>query len=196
GIYFISMEYVEGQLLKTWRQDYSTNLYEQLSIANQAGKGLAHAHKKNIIHRDIKSDNIMVTGEGEVKIMDFGLAKSLKRAEGELTKTGTTLGTLSYMSPEHASGLPTDHRTDIFSFGVVLYELFTGELPFSGEFELSVLYSILNEEPRSIREINPGLPEKLEQIVAKALQKDKEIRYQNMDELVAELEKLRDGFKE
>lgn len=191
GIYFISMEYVEGQLLKTWRQDYSTNLYEQLSIANQAGKGLAHAHTKNIIHRDIKSDNIMVTGEGEVKIMDFGLAKSLKRAEGELTKTGTTLGTLSYMSPEHASGLPTDHRTDIFSFGVVLYELFTGELPFSGEFELSVLYSILNEEPRSIREINPGLPEKLEQIVAKALQKDKEIRYQNMDELVADLEKMK-----
>ncbi|MFQ6115944.1 MAG: serine/threonine protein kinase, partial [bacterium] len=104
----------------------------QLELAIQIGHGLVHAHKKNIVHRDIKSDNIMVTEEGVAKIMDFGLAKIQQKAEEKLTKTGTTLGTLAYMSPEQASGLPTDHRTDIFSFGVVLYELFTGQLPFTG----------------------------------------------------------------
>ncbi|MFQ5824541.1 MAG: protein kinase [bacterium] len=190
GRHFITMEFIAGRALKSWREDHSENFLEQLNIATQVGKGLAHAHKKNVVHRDIKSDNIMVTEEGVVKIMDFGLAKMQKKAE-RLTKTGTTLGTLAYMSPEQASGLPTDHRTDIFSFGVVLYELFSGQLPFTGEFELSVLYSIINEEPKPLLELNPALPEGLEDLVARALQKDKEERYQCMESIIADLEKLK-----
>ncbi|MFQ5866285.1 MAG: protein kinase [bacterium] len=189
GRHFISMEYVEGQTLKSWRQEHPENLLEQLNVVIQVGKGLAHAHKKNIVHRDIKSDNIMVTEEGMAKIMDFGLAKMQKKAE-RLTKTGTTLGTLAYMSPEQASGLPTEHRTDIFSFGVVLYELFSGQLPFTGEFELSVLYSIINEEPTPLLELKPSLPGELEAIVQRALKKDKEERYQSMESLIADLQKL------
>ncbi|MFQ6116137.1 MAG: serine/threonine protein kinase, partial [bacterium] len=190
GRHFISMEYVEGQTLKSWRQAHLESVLEQLKVAIQVGKGLAHAHKKKIVHRDIKSDNIMVTEEGVAKIMDFGLAKIQKKAEQRLTKTGATLGTLAYMSPEQASGLPTDHRTDIFSFGVVLYELFSGQLPFAGEFELSVLYSIINEDPKPLLEIHPSLPVALEEIVKRALKKDKDERYQNMESLVADLEKL------
>ncbi len=191
-ISFISMEYIDGQNLKAWSQNQALTFLVKFKIAIQAGTGLAQAHKRDIVHRDVKSDNIMVTKEGEAKIMDFGLAKTLKRAEKEITLTGTTLGTLGYMSPEQASGLATDHRTDIFSYGVVLYELFTGELPFSSEFELSVLYAIMNENPKSLRNINPELPEGLEEIVEKALQKDKENRYQKMDELVVDLENLID----
>jgi tRNA A-37 threonylcarbamoyl transferase component Bud32/predicted transcriptional regulator len=191
GRYFISMEYVQGKPLKLWRQDNAQDLLAQLGMAVQAGKGLAHAHKRNVIHRDVKSENIMVTDEGTAKVMDFGLAKIQHKTKKDLTKTGTTLGTLSYMSPEQASGLATDHRTDIFSFGVVLYELFTGQLPFVGEFELSVLYAIINEDPKPVREINPNVPEELEAIVDTALQKNKEKRYQTMEALVADLEKLR-----
>ncbi len=191
GRYFISMEYVEGQTLKSWRRTHPERLLDQLNIATQVGKGLAHAHHKSIVHRDIKPENIMVTEEGVVKIMDFGLAKMQRRADQRLTKTGTTLGTLSYMSPEQASGLPTDHRTDIFSFGVVLYELFSGQLPFSGEFELSVLYSIINEDPKPLCELKPSLPQELEAIVGKALEKKKEDRYQSMDALNRDLEKLK-----
>jgi len=191
GRFFMSMEYVQGHPLQSWHQEHSDNFLEQLSIAIQAGKGLAHAHKRNVIHRDVKSDNIMVTEEGVAKIMDFGLAKIQQKAEKNLTKTGTTLGTLSYMSPEQASGLPTDQRTDIFSFGVVLYELFTGQLPFTAEYELSLLYTIINEDPVPLREKKPNLPEELELILAKALKKDKEERYQDLNTLVADLEKLR-----
>jgi predicted Ser/Thr protein kinase len=197
GVYFIVMEFIEGQNLRVWQKAHPDDVNKALDLAIQAGKGLAHAHSKNIIHRDIKSDNIMITHEGVAKIMDFGLAKSLKRHHGHITKTGTTLGTLCYMSPEQASGLPTDHRSDIFSFGVLLYELFTGELPFAGDFELTILYSILNEEPRPLRQVKPDLPApaELENIVSKALQKNKEKRYQSMDELVEDLEKLRKKIK-
>ena len=130
----------------------------------------------------------MVTKDEVAKVTDFGLAKTLKPVDQHLTKSGTTLGTLSYMSPEQASGLDTDHRADIFSFGIVLYELFSGKLPFSGKFELSVLYSILNEDPVPIRTVNSDLPEALDQIIQKALEKDKEKRFKSMSELVEELE--------
>ncbi|MFQ5633676.1 MAG: serine/threonine protein kinase, partial [bacterium] len=155
GLLFISMEFVLGDTLRSWVKASERTVSEKLNVAIAAGQGLAHAHKKNIIHRDVKSDNIMVSDEGAAKVMDFGLAKMQKKADMHLTKTGTTMGTLAYMSPEQASGLPIDNRSDIFSFGVVLYELFAGKLPFSGEFELSVLYAIMNEEPEPLRQANP-----------------------------------------
>lgn len=203
GLLFISMEFVEGQTLREMieRIDHLQDgfpLGKMLNYATQIAEGLHAAHTKGIIHRDIKPENIMVNDKGQVKVMDFGLAKyaighgpTLKLGDKGITKTGTTLGTLSYMSPEQASGLETDHRTDIFSFGVVLYEMFTGVLPFSGEYELSVLYAIINEKPKPILEINPELPEELCKIVEKALEKKKEKRYQNMEALLNDLEKLR-----
>ncbi len=191
GLVYISMEYVRGDDLRTWRDLHPDDLGGQLSLAIQAGEALAHAHSRNVVHRDVKSENILVTNDRAVKVMDFGLAKPLAKAgQANLTKSGTTLGTLSYMSPEQASGLETDHRTDIFSFGVVLYELFTGVLPFTGEYELSVLYAILNEEPAPVQELAPALPEALALAVAKACQKDMAQRYQSMDDFVAELKKV------
>jgi len=189
GLSFISMEYIEGHNLRDWSQIHR-DIPGKLNIAIQMGKGFIHAHSKDIVHRDIKPENIMVTKEGVAKITDFGLAKTLKPVDQHLTKSGTTLGTLSYMSPEQASGLDTDHRSDIFSFGVLLYELFSGRLPFSGKFELSVLYSILNEDPVPVCEINSELPGTLGKIIGKALQKHKEKRFESMGKLVGELEKL------
>jgi serine/threonine-protein kinase len=117
GLSFISMEYIDGHNLRDWSQS-NQGISDKLNIAIQTGKGFIHAHSKDIVHRDIKPENIMVTKEGVAKITDFGLAKTLKPVDQHLTKSGTTLGTLSYMSPEQASGLDTDHRSDIFSFGV------------------------------------------------------------------------------
>ena len=189
GLSFISMEYIDGHNLRDWSQIHR-DIPGKLNIAIQTGKGFIHAHSKGIVHRDIKPENIMVTKEGVAKITDFGLAKTLTPVDPHLTKSGTTLGTLSYMSPEQASGLDTDHRADIFSFGIVLYELFSGQLPFTGKFELSVLYSILNEDPVPISKVNSELPEALDKIIWKALQKDKAKRYESMSELVGELELL------
>ena len=191
AMFFISMEFVKGQNLRAWRLSPAADFSGALELAVQAGRGLAHAHSKNIVHRDIKPDNIMVTEESVAKIMDFGLAKSMQRARTNITKTGTAVGTLCYMSPEQASGVPADHRSDIFSFGVLLYELFSGKLPFVGDFELTILYSILNEEALPLREANPELPAELEVIVQRALQKDKDKRYQAMNELVADLEEVK-----
>jgi len=190
GIYYISMEYVDGQTLGFWRRSHSNDLNACVDIAIQASEGLAHAHSRKIIHRDIKSDNIMVAEPQTVKIMDFGLAKTLRREETRLTKTGTTLGTLAYMSPEQASGGETDYRTDIFSFGVVLYELFTGQLPFDGDYELTILYAIVNEPHTPVSEVNPNLPDEISQIIDTTLQKEREKRYQSIGELTQDLQKL------
>ncbi len=189
-IYFISMEFVEGESLKGWRSAHVSDLQAQLAIARQALLALGHAHGRKVVHRDVKSDNLMVTREGVLKVMDFGLAKSLAKVDKHLTRTGTTLGTLSYMSPEQASGLETDHRTDIFSLGVVFYELLTGVLPFTGDFELSVLYAIMNEEVRPLRELNPGIPERLEVIVGSMLEKDKSKRCQSVEQVLQVLDEL------
>jgi len=182
---FIAMEYVEGKTVKQIAEKESPSVKRVLEIAIQVCEGLASAHKKEIIHRDIKSDNIMVTREGQVKIMDFGLAK-LKGAT-KLTQAGSTLGTVAYMSPEQASGEEVDQRSDIFSFGVVLYELLTGKLPFGGEHHAAIIYSILNEEPQPIARYNNKVSAKLEEIISKVLAKDREERYQHIDDLLADL---------
>lgn len=190
---FIAMEYVEGKTLKELVESESLTVKKILDIAIQVGDGLAAAHEKGIVHRDIKSDNIIVTAKGQAKIMDFGLAKV--KGATKLTKAGSTLGTAAYMSPEQAQGEDVDHRSDIFSFGVVLYELLTGKLPFGGEHQAALMYSIVNEEPKPIARFNEKVTPELEHIVMKALAKDKEERYQHVDDLLADLRHERKGLE-
>jgi tetratricopeptide (TPR) repeat protein/predicted Ser/Thr protein kinase len=189
GQMFIVMEYVEGKTLKQIIEKETLPIKKALDIGIQICEGLAMAHEKGIVHRDIKSDNIMLTPRGQVKIMDFGLAK-LKGAT-KLTKTRSTLGTLAYMSPEQAQGEEVDSRSDIFSFGVVLYELLTKNLPFGGEHQAAIVYSIINEEPQPVARFNNQVSAELERIVFKALSKDREERYQHADEVLADLRKER-----
>jgi tetratricopeptide (TPR) repeat protein/predicted Ser/Thr protein kinase len=185
GQLFIAMEYCSGQSLKELIEGEKLTLKKTLDIAVQICEGLTAAHKKDVVHRDIKSDNIMVTTEGRVKIMDFGLAK-LKGAT-KLTSTGSTLGTVSYMSPEQAQAAEVDQRSDIFSFGVVLYEMITGHLPFGGDHEAAVIYSIVNETPEPLARYKSNVPEGLQRIVEKALIKDRQERYQHIDGVLADL---------
>ncbi len=189
GECFISMEYIEGKSLKEVIKEKKLSIEETLKIAIQIAEGLNTAHKKDIIHRDIKSDNLMLTDEGVVKIMDFGLAKL--KGVNQLTKTGTALGTAQYMSPEQAQGKEVDPRSDIFSFGVVLYEMITGQLPFKGDYEQAVIYSILNENPESLRSLRTEVQTELELIVNKALAKSPDLRHQKAGDILVDLRKLR-----
>ena len=188
GECFISMAYIEGNSLKELIKEKTFTIEEVLNITIQIAEGLNAAHKKGIVHRDIKSDNIMLTHEKLVKIMDFGLAK-LKGAT-KLTTTGSTLGTLAYMSTEQAQGIEVDERSDIFSFGVVLYEMITGQLPFKGEHEAAIIYSIINETPEPLTRYKANVPERLQRIVDKTLEKDRNIRYQSAAEVIADLKGL------
>jgi serine/threonine-protein kinase len=192
GKTFISMAYVEGQSLRDKIESGPLEVNKSLEIAIQVAEGLQEAHKKGVVHRDIKSPNIMVTERDQAKIMDFGLARV---AGGTLiTKEPTIMGTVAYMSPEQARGEAVDHRTDIWSLGVVLYEMISGQLPFKGERETSVMYSIEHKEPKPLKSIQPDIPEELEQIVGKALTKNPGERYQKMDELLDDLYSISKGF--
>ena len=151
---YIAMEYIEGETLRDKIKQGLLKPEQALDYAVQVAAGLGEAHGKGIIHRDIKTANIMVTEKGQAKIMDFGLARVPGGAL--VTKEGTTMGTIAYMSPEQARGEEVDHRTDIWSFGVVLYEMFSGQLPFKGDHDQAVVYSILNEPPRPLTESAPG----------------------------------------
>lgn len=189
---FISMAYIEGQSLKTKVESGPVELDEALRIATQVAEGLQEAHKKGVVHRDIKSANIMMDERDQAKIMDFGLARI---AGGTLlTKEGMTMGTIAYMSPEQARGEEVDHRTDIWSFGVVLYEMLSEQLPFKGEKDSSIIYSIEHREPTPLKEIKPEIPAEVEQVVRKALVKNPDERYQKMDELLDDLYSISKGF--
>jgi len=190
--FFIAMEYIEGEELKKKVISDQLSVNSVIDIAAQIVEGLKAAHAKGITHRDIKSSNIMVTESGQVKIMDFGLAKM--GGEVHLTKAGMTLGTAAYMSPEQARGEVVDHRTDIWSLGVVLYEMLTGQLPFRGEYEAAMMYSILNEDPQPLTALRTGVPMELERIVNKALAKKAEERYQHIDEVLADLRLIQKDF--
>ena len=189
---FISMAYIDGQSLRKRIDSGPLELEEALKIAAQVASGLEEAHGKGIVHRDIKSANIMVTPKGQAKVMDFGLA----RVAGAtlVTQEGTTMGTVSYMSPEQARGEKVDHHTDIWSFGVVLYEMLTGELPFKGEQSQAVVYGILKEKPKPLTSSRPGLPPAIEQVVLKALEKDPDRRYQSFEELLDDLRSITAGI--
>ncbi len=189
GETFISMAYIEGPSLQEKLAQGVLELDEALRIAMGVGSGLQRAHESKIVHRDIKSANIMVTPEGEPKITDFGLALLSDRSK--LTKSGTTLGTPLYMSPEQAMGQPTDRRSDCWSLGVVLYEMATGQLPFVGDYEQVILYEIVNGKHQPPTARRAGLPADLDRILGKALAKSPDERYQHVDDMVVDLRRLR-----
>ena len=189
GQTFIVTEYVEGESLREKISDSSLPIEDVINIAGQISEGLSKAHQAGIVHRDMKPENILVNKDGRVKIVDFGLAK-LKGA-GKLTKDKSTLGTIHYMSPEQTRGKEVDNRTDIWSVGVVLHEMITGQCPFKGEYEQAVIYSILNEEPEPVTGLRTGVSVELERIVKKSLAKRPAERYQHIENLLSDLRRER-----
>jgi Tol biopolymer transport system component/predicted Ser/Thr protein kinase len=187
GQQFIIMECVDG---KTLRQMVPVQkIQTAIDYAIQIGEALQEAHSKGVVHRDIKTDNIMVNSKNQVKVMDFGLAKL--KGSLKLTRTSSTVGTLAYMAPEQIEGGEIDARSDIFSFGVVLYEMLTGHTPFRGEHEAAMVYSIVNEEPTPIQKYLPEISSEFVHILNRALEKDPNDRYQNVAEMVIDLRRTR-----
>lgn len=190
---FIVMEYIEGESLKDRITKKPIPQDDAVDMIIQISEGLLEAHKKGIVHRDIKSANIMVTDTGQAKIMDFGLAKI--SGDTQITKEATTMGTVSYMSPEQAQGKTIDYRSDIWSLGVVIYEILSGELPFEGERDTSIMYSIIHEEPKPIKKLFPDIPFELQQIINSTLEKKLESRFQTIDEVLKNLKKYQERAK-
>jgi serine/threonine protein kinase/tetratricopeptide (TPR) repeat protein len=193
GQRFLVLEYIPGGTLKSRlkqlkSEDREFSVAEVIDYGIQMSEGLAHAHKHQIVHRDVKTENMMLTEEGKVKLTDFGLAKL--RGGVQITKSGSTLGTAAYMSPEQIRGEEADNRSDIFSLGVVLYEITTSHLPFSGDYEAALSYSILNENPPSVKSVRSDAPPELEQFISHCLEKEESKRYQSTDEIAAELRKM------
>jgi serine/threonine-protein kinase len=188
GQMFIVMEHLQGETLKRKVERGPLKIEEAIDIAVQVAQGLAKAHENGIVHRDIKPANIIITNAGVAKIVDFGLAKLSRLTP--LTRTGTTIGTAGYMSPEQVKGEIADRRTDIWSLGVVLYEMVTGLLPFRGEHEVALAYSIVNEDPVPIPGRRGDVPAGLLNLIGRCLEKEKEKRYQNADEILAVLHQL------
>ena len=205
GTWFIAMEYLEGKTLAQVIQGRAMEVERIVDIGIQIANGLEAAHAKGIINRDVKPSNIFVTKDDRAKVLDFGLAKAsflvgddsahtastLALEPNALTSPGTTLGTVPYMSPEQARSMELDARTDLFSFGAVLYEMATGCQPFRGGSVAEILEAILNRDPTPVTRINPGLPDKLEDIINKCLEKDRSLRYQHASEISADLKRLK-----
>jgi tetratricopeptide (TPR) repeat protein len=195
GEMFICMEWYDGQTLRDIVREGPVPVNEALNITTQVLEGLSKAHDAGMVHRDIKSANVMVTSDGAVKILDFGLAKLA--GQTKVTKTGTTVGTVAYMSPEQARGDEVDQRSDVWSAGVLMYELLKGELPFQGDHDAAVLYGVMNTDPAPLTDHDRGVPEQLDWIVGKALAKDPGDRYQTssefLEDLVAAAKQLGDG---
>ena len=179
GIYedktFIAMEYIEGKTLKELIDEDKLTIERIKDISIQICEGLDEAHSKGITHRDIKPENILIDESGKVKIVDFGLAK-IKNVSKEITKESSTLGTIKYMSPEQIRNQKIDHRSDIWSFGVILYEMITGRYPFKGEHDASLFYSIINQTPEPLARYKSNVSEGFQRIIDKALDKEQEIK--------------------
>ena len=182
---FIAMEYVKGKNLRELINSDELTIERIINISVQICEGLNEAHSKGIIHRDIKPENIIIDERGRVKILDFGLAKV--KGKTQLTKDGSTLGTVKYMSPEQIMNEKVDQRTDIWSVGVMLYEMITGRYPFKGEHEASLFYAIINDQPEPIARYKSGIGEGFQRIIDKVLDKDPETRYQHIDDLLTDL---------
>ena len=189
GETFIAMAYVEGQSLQEKIAAGPVEIDEAARIAQEVAQGLRAAHRNEVVHRDIKPANVIVSTDGVAKIVDFGLA--LLGGEDRITKDGSVVGTTLYMSPEQAMADAVDHRTDVWSLGVLIYELVTGQAPFRGHYGDAIIYSIVNEEPEAINELRSDVPPALEQIVTRALAKSPDERYQHIDEMLADLQSLR-----
>ena len=187
GQQFIVMECIEGKTLRQMVPLQKTQT--AIDYAIQIGDALQEAHSKGIVHRDVKTDNIMVNSKNQIKVMDFGLAKL--KGSLKLTRTSSTVGTLAYMAPEQIEGGEVDARSDIFSFGVVLYEMLTGHTPFRGEHEAAMVYSIVNEDPTPVEKYLPDIPSELVHVLNRALEKDPEDRYQFVHEMVIDLRRLK-----
>lgn len=206
GTQYIATEFIKGETLRELIGTGEIGLNEALGIALQVAAALGAAHEAGIVHRDIKPENIMIREDGLVKVLDFGLAKltekSIEAASSEdatkvqfNTQPGMIMGTAAYMSPEQARGRELDPRTDIFSLGIVMYELFTGRRPFEGEGQMDLISSILKDDPVALRQLSPNCPRHLERIVDKSLRKDRENRYQHVKDLAIDLEDLREELK-
>jgi serine/threonine protein kinase len=189
GRTFIAMEFIEGKTLRERIESGPIEIEEAVGIASQVAEGLKEAHDRGIIHRDIKPANIMLTGRGQAKIMDFGLAKLVWGPD--LTKPSMIMGTVAYMSPEQARGEAVDHRTDIWSLGAMLYEMLAEKKPFQKSQEHALVHAILNEKPESLVTARPDIPRAIERAVLKALEKDAARRYQNLIELLKDLKSTR-----
>jgi serine/threonine protein kinase/tetratricopeptide (TPR) repeat protein len=189
---YIAMAHIEGDTLQEKISEKRPTIKEALKYAIQIAGGISDAHDKGIIHRDIKSANIMINEKDQAIIMDFGLAK--QRGQSMLTVEGTTLGTISYMSPEQTRGETVDQRTDIWAFGVMLYEMITGQMPFRGEYDQAVIYSIMNEEPQALSALVDDIPPGLQEIIDKALAKLPDKRYQHAAGIVQDLESIQNAI--
>ena len=193
GQLFIVMACYEGDTLKKKIEGGQLKLEEALDIVVQLAEGLLKAHKKGIIHRDLKPANVMINKDNIVKILDFGLAKL--RGQTKLTKQGTVVGTAAYMSPEQARGEEVDHRTDIWSLGIIFYEMITGKFPFRGDFDPAIIYSIMNEEPEPVTRLRSDIPMGLEQTINKTLAKNPDERYQHVEEIQLAIRNLLKKFE-
>jgi serine/threonine protein kinase len=194
---FIVLEFIDGQTLKDYVAALNSGsgipVKQAIEWTEKIAQGLAFAHAKNIIHRDIKAENVMLTKNGQLKIMDFGLAKL--RSQSSLTRAGSSLGTLSYMSPEQAQGLNADNRSDLWSLGILFFELLTGDLPFKSEHEAGLMYLVVNQDPPLPSELDRRLPESIDNIVMKMLQKERDKRFQTADELLDALNVLKNNLE-
>jgi serine/threonine-protein kinase len=196
GTYFIVMEYVEGRsLAEILRNEGPMPPDRAVDVATDIAAALGFAHRNGVVHRDIKPGNILVTPAGMVKVADWGIGRALDAADENLTQTGAVMGTATYFSPEQAQGLSLDPRSDLYSVGVVLYELLTGRPPFTGDSPVAIAYKHVQQPPRPPRSVNLDIPAELEAIVLQLLEKDPHDRYESAEDLRADLRRYREGFR-